>query len=156
MVIADDAPPIRRMLAMVLTATDGLELVGEGENGAEAIELVRKLSPDALIIDHHMPVLDGLTAIRRLRADGLDVEIIVFSSDPTSEREAFAAGADAFFLKGEAGPLDLVDVLLGAPVGGRAGTIGHAVAMALADSRHATEQRAAARARREQASSSDS
>ena len=133
--IADDSPVIRRMLGMVLNASDGLELVGEAEDGAQALDLVAEVRPDALIIDNHMPVMTGIEAIRRIRANGNPLEIIMFSSDPAVEDESLRSGADTFFLKGEVGPVDLLDFLLGSPTPQRPATVGHAVVRALGRSR---------------------
>ncbi|GAC1540573.1 MAG: hypothetical protein NVS3B12_27590 [Acidimicrobiales bacterium] len=120
---------------MVLNASDGLELVGEAEDGAHALRLLAELRPDVLIIDNHMPGMTGVEAIRRIRSDGNPLEIIMFSSDPTVEGESLRSGADTFFLKGDVGPVDLLDFLLGAPTPRNPGTVGHAVARALGRSR---------------------
>lgn len=67
LMIADDEPKIRRGLANVLPwGQMGIEIVGEAENGEQAVELAEKLQPDLLLVDINMPLMDGLTMIERL------------------------------------------------------------------------------------------
>ena len=134
--LADDSPVVRRMLEFAIDDRSAvIALVGEATDGAAAVDMLDQHRPDALIIDNRMPVMCGVEAIRLIRARAMPVEIIMFSSDPTAEDEAMAAGADAFFLKGAAGPVDLVDYLLGAPTTRGPGTVGRAVAEALGHTR---------------------
>ena len=60
--IVDDADPIRLLLRGMLGTADGVEVVGEAGDGAEAIELARRLRPDVVIMDVTMPVMDGVEA----------------------------------------------------------------------------------------------
>jgi CheY-like chemotaxis protein len=77
--------------------------VGAASDGLAAIELADELSPDAVVIDLHMPLLDGVTAIARLRRDHPNVCLIALTADDTKKvHEAVKeAGADAVLLKGD-------------------------------------------------------
>jgi len=80
-----------------------LAVVAAASNGLEAIELAENLSPDAVVIDLHMPLLDGVTAAARLRHDHPSVCLIALTGDdaPALHRAARDAGADDVLLKGE-------------------------------------------------------
>jgi DNA-binding NarL/FixJ family response regulator len=80
-----------------------LTVVGAAENGLHAIELADELLPDAVVIDLHMPLLDGVTAVARLRKDHPRLCLIALTGDPDTElHEAVReAGADAVLQKGE-------------------------------------------------------
>ena len=86
-----------------------LTVAGTAENGLDAIELADQLDPDAVVIDLHMPVVDGVTAVARLRKDHPNLCLIALTGDPTPELHdaVTEAGADAVLMKG-----DLVDSLV--------------------------------------------
>ena len=137
--IADDSPVVRQMLGFAIEDRPAMiAVVGEAADGEAAVHMIDEHRPDALIIDNHMPVMCGVEAIRLIRGRAVPVEIVMFSSDPSAEEDALAAGADAFFLKGAAGPADLVDYLLDGPTTTGPGTVGHAVAEALGHTRTST------------------
>lgn len=102
-VVADDQDLVRAGLVALLDATDGIEVVGEARQGDEASRLVRHLRPDVALIDIRMPVLNGIEAIGRIRADPAcgDVGLIVLTTFDLDEYVfgALRAGADAFLLK---------------------------------------------------------
>ena len=97
--IVDDEPPIRRFLRTSLSA-QGYDIV-EAEDGAKALEGVRRSSPDVLVLDLGLPGLDGLEVIRRLRGSGASLPIIVLSSrvDEAGKVEALDLGADDYVTK---------------------------------------------------------
>lgn len=97
--VVDDEPPIRRFLRTSLTA-QGYD-VTEAEDGARALDEMRRRAPDLLVLDLGLPVLDGLEVIRRLRADGVTAPIIVLSSrvDEAGKVEALDLGADDYVTK---------------------------------------------------------
>jgi len=102
-VIADDDEIFLESLRGLIEAQSELDVVATARDGLEAIELTEALAPDALIIDPHMPRLDGLAAIARLRRDHPSICLIALTGDPAPvlHQAASEAGADAVYLKGE-------------------------------------------------------
>lgn len=98
--IADDHQLLRAGLRSLLEE-QGFEVVGESENGRGAVNLARKLKPDALIIDINMPILNGIEATRLLRKQAPQLKVVVLSmlSDSRSIFQALAAGASGYLLK---------------------------------------------------------
>ena len=86
-----------------------LTVAGTADNGLDAIELADELDPDAVVIDLHMPIVDGVTAVARLRKDHPSLCLIALTGDPAPELHTAVseAGADAVLMKG-----DLVDSLV--------------------------------------------
>ena len=105
--ISDDHPVVRQGLRSFLEA-QGFEVVGEAADGDEAVRLVERTQPDVLLTDVVMPGVDGIEAIRRLRAAGSSVGILVLTSFSGAEQviPAIQAGADGYMLK-DAGPAAL-------------------------------------------------
>lgn len=97
--VVDDEPPIRRFLRTTLSA-QGYD-IEEAEDGAGALEAVRRRPPDLLVLDLGLPGIGGLEVIRRLRADGVAAPIIVLSSraDEAGKVEALDLGADDYVTK---------------------------------------------------------
>jgi DNA-binding NarL/FixJ family response regulator len=106
--LADDDAGYLESLKPLIESQPELTVVGAAENGLHAIELADELHPDAVVIDLHMPLLDGVTAVARLRKDHPHLCLIALTGDPdTGLHDAvLAAGADAVLQKGE-----LVDTL---------------------------------------------
>jgi DNA-binding NarL/FixJ family response regulator len=102
-VIADDDEVFLDSLRGLIAAQSELDVVGTARDGLEAIELTEALGPDALIIDPHMPRLDGVAAIARLRRDHPSICLIALTGDPAPvlHQAASDAGADGVYLKGE-------------------------------------------------------
>lgn len=111
-VLADDHPIVRRGLRTLLKTQSDMELVGEAENGAQAVELVNTLQPDIVIMDLQMPVQDGMSAIRELNAANSATRVVVLTSFPDDDRvfAAIKAGATGLLLK-ESSPKDLLDAI---------------------------------------------
>jgi len=112
--IVDDLPQVRQGLQTALALFDGIELVGEAANGVEAVEQVKLLHPDVVLLDLEMPVMDGYEAARQIKACWPDCRVVALTiHDGPAERKAVCqAGADAFIAKGA--PLrDLVGGILG-------------------------------------------
>jgi DNA-binding NarL/FixJ family response regulator len=105
--INDDHPVVRQGLRSFLEA-QGFEVVGEAGDGEAAVRLVEQSRPDVLLTDLVMPGVDGIEAIRRLRAAGSTVGILVLTSFSGAEQviPAIQAGADGYMLK-DAGPAAL-------------------------------------------------
>ena len=111
--LADDQPLMREGLRTILSAHDDIEVVGEAADGSEAIERARSLRPDLVLMDVEMPGLDGLTATRRLLADGPSAPRVVVLTTFDREDyivEALRAGASGFLLK-TASPAELADAV---------------------------------------------
>ena len=100
--LADDHEMIRRGFSLVLESQPDIEVVGEAKNGREAIEQARRLRPNLVLMDVRMPVMDGLQATRRIKAEMPDVCVLMFTSheEPEYLLEAIEAGAAGYVLKG--------------------------------------------------------
>jgi len=101
--IADDQEVIRRMLCRLFDSQSDFEVCGEAENGREAVEMAQVLSPDLIMLDLSMPVMNGIEAACELKRLMPLTPIIVFSefSDVFSEREARTSGVAALVSKTE-------------------------------------------------------
>jgi DNA-binding NarL/FixJ family response regulator len=97
--IVDDQRLARDSLKALLALEPDIEVVGEVANGQEAIQWVAVNRPDIVVTDVKMPVMDGITATRRIKNLNLPVKVIVISASISGETEALDAGADAFFSK---------------------------------------------------------
>jgi DNA-binding NarL/FixJ family response regulator len=107
--LADDERLFVESLTPLIERQPELAVVGAASDGLEAIELAERLRPDAIVIDLHMPLLDGVSAVARLRRDHPSMCVIALTGDeaPELHRAVTEAGADAVLLKGE-----LVETLL--------------------------------------------
>ncbi|GAB4492962.1 MAG: response regulator transcription factor [Anaerolineales bacterium] len=99
--LVDDHAVVRQGLKMFLGLDSDLQVVGEAENGEEAIRLTRELSPDVVLMDLLMPVMDGVTAIAHIRRDFPDTEVIALTSvlEDEAVMKAMRAGAMGYLLK---------------------------------------------------------
>ncbi|MFF0410365.1 response regulator [Kitasatospora sp. NPDC004745] len=106
--IADDQPLVRRGLSLILSPDPALEVVGEAQDGAQAVELARRLRPDVVVMDIRMPVLDGIGASRELAATVPDCKVLALSTFDMDEYVvgALRAGACGFLPK-DSSPEDL-------------------------------------------------
>ena len=100
-VIADDQASVREGLVLLLGGLPGIDVVGAAADGEQAIALVAEHHPDAILLDLHMPVLDGIGATRRLTAEHPDVAIVVLTTyaDDSSVLDALHAGARSYLTK---------------------------------------------------------
>ena len=102
-VLADDDEGYLESLRALVDEQPSLKVVGVALDGIEAVECVEAIDPDAVVIDLHMPRLDGVAAVRRLRAEHPSLCLIALTgdADPALHRAANDAGADAVMLKGQ-------------------------------------------------------
>jgi DNA-binding NarL/FixJ family response regulator len=107
--LADDEQPFLDALSPLIERQPQLAVVGTALDGLAAIELADELGPDAVVIDLHMPRLDGVSAVARLRRDHPNMCVIALTGDkePALHTAVAEAGADAVLMKGE-----FVDVLV--------------------------------------------
>jgi DNA-binding NarL/FixJ family response regulator len=100
-VVADDDAAFVEALVLLVNGQPGLMVAGTASNGLEAIELVEQLDPEAVVIDLHMPLLDGVTAIARMRRDHPSLCLIALTGDddPELHDAVREAGADAVLFK---------------------------------------------------------
>ncbi|MGW5313083.1 response regulator [Nocardia thailandica] len=110
-VVADDQALVRAGFVALLDAQDDLEVVGEADNGEQAVRLTRSLRPDVVLMDIRMPVLDGLAATRMIAGDPqlAGVRVVVLTTFELDEYvfEAIRAGAAGFLVK-HTEPADLL------------------------------------------------
>ena len=99
--IADDPPAFRQGLALMLEATDDLDVVGQAATGTEAVSLAAELSPDVVVMDIRMPDMNGIDATRRLLTVVPDagVAVLTMFEDDDSVFAAMRAGARGYLLK---------------------------------------------------------
>ena len=99
--LADDQPLLRRGFRMILEAEDGLAVTAEAGDGAEAVELARRVKPDVVLMDIRMPGTDGIEATRRITDAQPDVRVLVLTTFDLDEYAfgALRAGASGFLLK---------------------------------------------------------
>jgi DNA-binding NarL/FixJ family response regulator len=99
--IADDHSVVRQGLRMFLGLDQGLEIVGEAADGAEALRLARELHPDVVLMDLLMPVIDGISATKMIRTELPETEVLALTSvlEDASVVGAVRAGAIGYLLK---------------------------------------------------------
>ncbi len=109
--IADDQALLRGSFRVLIDSTPGMETVGEAGDGAEAVALARELTPDVVLMDLRMPVMDGIAATRAICSDASTAGVRVLALTMFDMDEyvypALQAGASGFMLK-DASPDDLV------------------------------------------------
>lgn len=107
-VVVDDHALFRDGLIALLGSLDDVEVVGEAGDGAEAVEVVAEVRPDVVVMDLHMPVMNGVEATRRILADQPDVAVLVLTmlQDDANVFAAIDAGARGYLLK-ESGRAEL-------------------------------------------------
>lgn len=110
--IADDHAIVRKGIRALLTAQPDIEVVGEAENGEEAITEAERHRPDVILMDLVMPEVDGIAAIRRITAHQPEARILVLTSFAGDDKvfPAIKAGALGYLLK-DSGPEELVQAI---------------------------------------------
>ncbi len=118
LILVDDHVVVRQGLKMVLGLEPDLEIIAEANNGQEALGLVKKYNPQVVLMDLLMPVMDGVSAIRSIKKDFPDVEVVALTSvlEDRLVIDAVEAGAAGYLLK-ESGPEELVEAIRAAAKG---------------------------------------
>ena len=116
--IADDHGVVRQGLTMYLKLDEELEVVGEASNGEEALYMARDLKPDVVLMDVLMPVMDGIEATEKIKAELPEVEVVALTSvlDDGAVTGAVKAGAMGYLLKNTK-PRELCRAIKGAAAG---------------------------------------
>jgi DNA-binding NarL/FixJ family response regulator len=116
--VVDDHQMVRAGIAALLGATDDILVVGQAGDGQEAVEVASSVTPDVVLMDLSMPVVDGVEATRRILAATPDVKVVVLTSFSDRERvsDALAAGAVGYLLK-DCDPADLLAAVRSAAAG---------------------------------------
>ncbi len=99
--VADDHDVVRDGLRLILESEDDFEVVGEAANGAEAVQLCRELDPHVVLMDLRMPGMDGLTAIKHIRQQQPEANIVILTTynEDTLMIEGLRSGARSYLLK---------------------------------------------------------
>ncbi len=94
---------MRAQLRALFDITDGIQVVGESGDGADAVSKSHDLQPDVVLMDIRIPKLDGINATRVIKQDNPDTRVVIFSAFDNKKyrREAKAAGASDYLLKGD-------------------------------------------------------
>jgi len=110
--ITDDHHIVRRGIKQLLSTEPGLEVVGEGTNGREAVADIEKLKPDIVLMDLVMPVMDGIEATRQIKTAHPSIQILVLTSFATDDKifPAIKAGALGYLIK-DTGPDELIQAI---------------------------------------------
>lgn len=101
LMLVDDHPMMRRGIRQLLELEDDFLIVGEANNGEEALALVDELQPQLILLDNNMPLLNGIETLKRLRQVGYNGKVLLFTvSDAEKDvRDALRYGADGYLLK---------------------------------------------------------
>ena len=114
MLFVDDHHVMRQGLIRLMNGQPVVQVAGEAANGREAIEKVRQLRPDVVVMDVSMPVMDGIEATRRIKAEWPEVRVIGLSmyDDEHISQKMRKAGAETFLSK-TASPAELLKAIYG-------------------------------------------
>lgn len=119
LLLVDDQRLMRDGLRILLELESDFKVIGEAENGAEALEAYRQFSPDVVLMDIRMPVMDGVDATRRLREEDPNSKVIILTTFDDNEYvfEGLRAGALGYLLKDVSGE-ELADAIRKVAAGG--------------------------------------
>ena len=100
--LVEDHVLTRMGLSMLLSNAEDINMVGEAADGAEGVKKARELSPDVILMDIGLPVIDGIEATQRIKDFNPDIKILIFTSRDGENDvfESFKAGADGYIMKG--------------------------------------------------------
>ena len=116
--LIDDHPLLRQGIKQLISMEQDMEVVGEASNAADGIRMATEIEPDLILMDLNMPEMDGIEALKRLRAQNISSRIIMFTVSDHEEDvvDALRAGADGYLLK-DMEPEDLRSNLVKAALG---------------------------------------
>jgi two-component system, NarL family, response regulator NreC len=102
--LADDHKVVRQGTRVLLSAIPEWEIVGEADNGRDAVSLTAELKPDIVILDISMPELNGLDATRQIKKKSPETEVLIFTGQETEElvHDVFDSGAGSYIMKTDA------------------------------------------------------
>lgn len=112
--IVDDKEQVRKDLRTLLTLTGEIEIVGEADDGNEAVRQVEALQPDVILLDLEMPIIDGYQIASQVKKFAPSCRVIVLTVHdyPAARDKAFQSGADSYIVKGN--PIEeLIQAILG-------------------------------------------
>lgn len=117
-VVVDDQLLLREGIATLLELDDRITVIGRGSNGQDAIDLARSLTPDVVLVDIRMPIVDGIEAIREIKAGHPNIFVVILTSFVYDGYvvEGLMAGADGYLLK-DASPTALISGVLAVAAG---------------------------------------
>lgn len=112
LLLVDDHPMLRRGVAELLSLESDVTVVGEANNGQEALDFLANNPVDLVILDHKMPVLTGIETLREIKARNIDVATLLFTVSDSGEdvQEALKLGVDGYLLKDMEPELIIVDI----------------------------------------------
>lgn len=105
LILVDDHDLIREGLNRILSFEDDLLILGEAKNGKEGLELIKELTPDIVLLDINMPIMDGVETLKNIKLYNKDIKVVMLTveNDRRTINEAIDIGADAYVLKESAG-----------------------------------------------------
>lgn len=128
--VVDEHGMVRKGIIAFLKSSTGIDIVGEAQNGRDAVELCEKLQPDVILMDLQMPEMDGIAATRIIHKQWPPIQVIVLTSFPDRDKvqDALQAGAISYLLKNVSGE-DLAEAIRDAHAG--RSTLAHEAVQAL-------------------------
>lgn len=109
-IVVDDQADTRDFMRLALEA-HGFQVCGYAANGQEGVEVAREHQPHVVVLDYHMPVMNGLDALPKILAAAPHAKVVMWSSDDSIGEEARARGARAFHTK-RVSPVAMVEIVL--------------------------------------------
>ncbi|MFO8037617.1 MAG: response regulator transcription factor [Anaerolineales bacterium] len=110
--IADDRMPSRKGLRALMLTQPDIKVIGEANNGKEAVSFIEKDHPNVVVMDLRMPVMSGLEATKIIKEKWDDIRVIILTLYEEFREEAIDVGADAYLIKG-CPPNDLISEIKG-------------------------------------------
>jgi DNA-binding NarL/FixJ family response regulator len=111
-ILVDDHPIVRAGISSVLSVNKDLRCLGEAADGEKALQLLESLSPDVIVMDIHMPNMNGIELLKKIKVSGLKSKVIALTMHDNIEyvKEVLNAGGNGFVLK-DADPSELANII---------------------------------------------